>query len=114
MENNDTKELYTVKEKVVKLIEEYINNLDIGNFYMIGFVIGLIVVIVLIIKFKNKKSIIPIITKEDYYKQRDELLNYYINNKDLDGIKDVIEDTSCSKETLTRAKKALEDLTKII
>ncbi len=113
MENNDTKELYTVKEKVVKLIEEYINNLDIGNLYMIGFVIGLIIVIVLIIKFRKKK-IVLIITKEDYYKQIDELLNEYINNKDLNGIKELIDDASCSKETLARAKKVLEDLNKMI
>lgn len=106
MENSNIKELLTN--------EEQISNFDINNVYIIGFLILLIIVIFLIKKFKNKKNIIPIITKEDYYKQRDELLNYYINNKDSNGIKELIEDASCSKETLARAKKVLEDLNKMI
>ena len=46
----------------------------------------------------------------EYLRQTEELLDYYIDNKNLDGIKELLKDPSCSKETLNRAKKVLKDL----
>lgn len=107
MENNNTKELHTSKEILIN--KEPTDNFDNSSFYGIVFMVIIVIFAIFIITLRQKKVFVST-TKEQYYKQRENLLDHYIDNKDKTGIKELLNDSSCSKDIHDRAKKVLEEL----
>lgn len=108
MENNGF--ILSIKEKIIEIFEQYLEN---NIFYGIYFIVLTIILLALISKIKRKKEFVPILTKEQCYQQTENLLDYYIENKNWNEIKALLNDSSYN-QIHDRAKKILKENNQII
>lgn len=105
--NNNTQNLTIIKPLAQN--DTVVKEVDGSYIYSIVVIIILIVLISLILKFKRKFFFIPITTLEEYNKESENIYKDSLQKKDWDMMKDILNDSSFSKDIHRRAKKALED-----
>ncbi len=107
MENNNTQNLTSTK--LIEQNEAVLKGTD-SSIYVFGFIIILIVLISFIFKFKRKNDFVPIMTQEEYNQKCEEIYNDYLKKKDWDMMKEILKDSSFSKDIHKRVRKVLNDV----
>ncbi len=107
MENNNIQNLTSTK--LIEKNEVAVKGTE-SSIYVFGSIVILIVLVSFIFKFKRKNDFVPITRQDEYNQECEDIYNDYLKKKDWDMIKEILKDTSFSKDIHKRARKVLRDV----